>query len=136
MGNMETFTPLSAIAYAIFNSMENLRFDKEDYFQVLDFSGLFYKRNRKHFLPCSHTFLVLAVQWLAHVPFTSMTWVRYLLRAVIRLKFHLGRMWEECFQFDSTKHRRFSPGTPISSCTNTSPMQWGMALTRLLRRIV
>ena len=31
------------------NSMENLRLDKEDYFHVLVFYGLFYKRNRKHF---------------------------------------------------------------------------------------
>ena len=26
-------------------------------------------------------------------------------------------------QFDSTKHRRFSPGTPVSSCSNTGPMR-------------
>ena len=45
MENMERFTPLYAIAYAITNSMENLRFDKEDYFHVLVFYGLFYKRN-------------------------------------------------------------------------------------------
>ena len=47
--NMERFTPLYAIAYAIVNSMENLRFDKEGYFHVLVFNGLFYKRNRKFF---------------------------------------------------------------------------------------
>ena len=35
------------------------------------------------------------------------------------------RMSEECFQFDSTKHRRFSPGTPVSSSTNTGPMRDG-----------
>ena len=33
-------------------------------------------------------------------------------------------VWE-CFQFDSIKHRRFSPGTPVSSCTNTGPMRDG-----------
>ena len=49
MENMERFTPLYAIAYAIMNSMENLRFDKDGYFHVLVFYGLFYKRNRKHF---------------------------------------------------------------------------------------
>ena len=38
-----------AIAYAIMNSMENLRFDKESYFNVLVFYALFDKRNRKHF---------------------------------------------------------------------------------------
>ena len=34
---MERFTPLYAIAYAIMNSMENLRCDKEDYLHVLVF---------------------------------------------------------------------------------------------------
>ena len=48
MENMERFTPLYDIAYAIMSSMENLRFDKEDYFHVLVFHGLFYKINRKH----------------------------------------------------------------------------------------
>ena len=49
MENMERFTPL----YAIMNSMENLRFGKEDYFYVLVFcTGYFYKRNTKHFPPC------------------------------------------------------------------------------------
>ena len=43
MENMERFTPL----YAVTNSMENLRFDKEGYFHVLVFYGLFYKRNFK-----------------------------------------------------------------------------------------
>ena len=33
----------------IFNGTENLPFDKEGYFHVLVFYGLFYKRNRKHF---------------------------------------------------------------------------------------
>ena len=32
-------------------SMENLRFAKEGYLQVLVFYGLFYKGNRKHFSP-------------------------------------------------------------------------------------
>ena len=27
--------------------------------------------------------------------------------------------------FDSTKHRRFSPATPVSSCSNTGPMRGG-----------
>ena len=41
---------------------------------------------------------VLVVQWLAHVPFTSVTRVnRFLLSTVIRLKFHLGHMWEARF---------------------------------------
>ena len=28
-------------------------------------------------------------------------------------------------QFDSTKHHRFSPGTPVSSYSNTGPMRGG-----------
>ena len=47
MENIERFTPLYVIAYAILNSMENLRFDKEGFFHVLIFYGLFYKRNKK-----------------------------------------------------------------------------------------
>ena len=39
MENMERFAPL----YAILNGTENLRFDKESYFHVLVFYGLFYK---------------------------------------------------------------------------------------------
>ena len=39
MENMERFVPLYAIAYAILNGMENLRFDKE----VLRFSFLWVK---------------------------------------------------------------------------------------------
>ena len=34
---MERFTSLYAIAYAILDSKENLRFDKEDYFHILVF---------------------------------------------------------------------------------------------------
>ena len=45
---MERLTQL----YAIMNSMENLRFGKEDYFHVLVSYELFYKRNRKHFFSC------------------------------------------------------------------------------------
>jgi hypothetical protein len=29
--------------------------------------------------------------------------------------FHLTRMWEKCFQFDSTKHRKIFLATPLSS---------------------
>ena len=36
---MERFTLLYAIAYAIMNSMENLRFDKQGYFLILVFCG-------------------------------------------------------------------------------------------------
>ena len=44
MENMERFTPLYAIAYAIMNSMENSRFGKGEYFHVLVFyMGYFLK---------------------------------------------------------------------------------------------
>ena len=50
MENMERFTLLYAIAYVILNGTENLRFDKDGYFDAVIFYGLFYKGNRKHFL--------------------------------------------------------------------------------------
>ena len=43
MENKERFTPLYAIAYVILNSVENLCFDKEGYFHVSVFYGLFIK---------------------------------------------------------------------------------------------
>ena len=54
-GKHGNITPLCTIGYAIMNSMENLRFGKENYFYILVFYMLFYKRNRKHVSPCSHT---------------------------------------------------------------------------------
>ena len=48
-GKHGMITPSYAIAFAITNSKEKLRFDNEGYFHVLVFYGLFYKRNRKHF---------------------------------------------------------------------------------------
>ena len=51
MENMERFTPLYAIAHTVMNGTENLRFDKEDYFHVLVFYWLFYRRNRKPIFP-------------------------------------------------------------------------------------
>ena len=64
MENMERFTPLYAIAYAILRSMENLHFDKEVYFKVLVFSSrLFYKRNRKHFPVFPYVIETLVEVW-------------------------------------------------------------------------
>ena len=55
MENIERFTPLYAIAYAIINSMENLHFGKEDDFHVLVFyTGSFIKEIENIF-PCLHT---------------------------------------------------------------------------------
>ena len=54
---MENITPLYAIAYAIMNSMENLRFDKEGYFHVLVFyTGYFIKEieNISSHVPIRH----------------------------------------------------------------------------------
>ena len=56
MENMERFTPFYAIAYDFMNSMENLGFDKEDYFHVLVFyTSYFIKEIENIFSPCSHT---------------------------------------------------------------------------------
>ena len=52
---------------------------------------------------------VLVVRWLTHVPFTSVTRVRFLLSAVIRLKFYFGRMWKECYQLTLPNRLRFPP---------------------------
>ena len=59
---MESFTPIYAITYAIWNSTGNLRVDKEGYFRVLVFHGLLYKRNRNRFSPCSHTVIETLVK--------------------------------------------------------------------------
>ena len=60
MENMERFTDTPCIRHR--DSMENLRFDKEGYFHVLVFYGLFYKRIRKHFFPCFHTVIETRVE--------------------------------------------------------------------------
>ena len=41
-----------------------------------------------------------------------------------RLKTNTTKYETSVVQFDLTKHCRFSPGTPVSSCSNTGPM-WG-----------
>ena len=56
---MERFTPL----YAITNNMEHVRFDEEDYFHVLVFYGLFYKRNRRHFPMFPYVIETLVEVW-------------------------------------------------------------------------
>jgi hypothetical protein len=43
---------------------------------------------------------------------------------LIKNIFHI-HMWEERFQLDFAKRRRFSPGTPVSSCSNTGPWRDG-----------
>ena len=48
---VENTKKIYAIAYAILNGIGNLHCDKEGYF----FMTNFYKKNRKHFFPYSHT---------------------------------------------------------------------------------
>ena len=48
---MEMFTPLYAIAYAITNSMENLRFDKENYFHILVFYTSYFIKETENIFP-------------------------------------------------------------------------------------
>ena len=45
------FTPLYAIAYAIMNGTENLRFDKEDYFHVLVFYTSYFVKEIENVFP-------------------------------------------------------------------------------------
>jgi hypothetical protein len=59
----------------------------------------------------------LLTQWSVHVSLISVTEVWFLQYAVVSLQFHLSHMWEGRFQFDSTKHRFFSP--VCSSCNVT-----------------
>ena len=57
---MERFTPL----YAIMNSMENLRFDKEDYFHVLVFyTGYFIKEIENIFPVFTYIIETLVEVW-------------------------------------------------------------------------
>ena len=49
---MERFAPLFAIKYATMNSMENLRFGKEDYFHILVFfMGYFILKETENMFP-------------------------------------------------------------------------------------
>ena len=60
-----------------------------------------------------------------------------------RIKVTLVTCEKSVVQFDSTEHRRFSPGTPVSSCSNTGPVKssvrewpsldvWGEQLRQLI----
>ena len=69
---------------------------------------------------------------VVHVCLTTVTRVRFRLCAVKWLKLP----WSHVIglvQFDFTKHRRFSPGSPVSSCSNTLDL-WGMTLTGPLEK--
>ena len=85
---------------------------------------------------------VLVAQWLAHMPFTASKLLdeakheyrrvyfprergKLALRRVAQCSHQIKNSILECCQFDSTKHRRFSPGTSVSFCTNAGPMRDG-----------
>ena len=57
------------------------------------------------------------------VSLITVTRFRFRSRAVIWLKVTFVICEISVDQFDSTKHRKFSPGTPVSSCSNTGPMR-------------
>ena len=61
---------------------------------------------------------------VVHVSLTTVTRVRFRLRAVT-----LVTCEKSVVPFDATKHRRFSPGPPVSSCSNTGPMGSGFYWT-------
>ena len=56
---------------------------------------------------------------VVHVSLATVTMVRFLIKVTF-VTFE-----KNVLQFDSTKRRRFSPGTPVSSCINTGPMRGG-----------
>ena len=60
-----------------------------------------------------------------HVSLTAMTRVRFPALCSYLIKVTLITCEKSVVQFDSTKHRRFSLGTPVSSCNNTEPMRGG-----------
>ena len=62
MESMERFTSLYAIAYAILKSMENVRFDKEGYFQVLVFYTGYFIKEIENISPCLHTVIETLVK--------------------------------------------------------------------------
>ena len=65
---------------------------------------------------------------------TTGTRVRFPAPCSCLIKVTLVTCEKSVVQFDSTKHRRFSPGAPVSSCSNTGSMR--VALTRPLGRTV
>ena len=101
---MERFTPLYAIAYAITNSMENLRFEKEGYFHVLVFYGLFYERNRTHF---SHV-LTRYRNTRGSLGELEIAWKRSPYRLVFPLQFLVLPNFHSCFYNCMETRKMFS----------------------------
>ena len=64
-------------------------------------------------------------QWHVHVSLTTVTRGSIPATCSYLIKVMLITCEKTVGRFDSTKHRRFSPGTPVSSCSNTGPMKGG-----------
>ena len=62
---------------------------------------------------------------VVHMSLTTVIRVWFRQRAVIWLKVTLVKCEKRVVQFDSTKRRRFSPSTPVSSSHKTGPMRVG-----------
>ena len=60
-----------------------------------------------------------------HMPLTTVTRVRFPAPCRYLIKVIFVTCEKSVVQFDSTKHHRFSPGTPVSSFSNTGPMRGG-----------
>ena len=60
-----------------------------------------------------------------HVSLTTVTRVQISASCSYLIKVALVMCWKSVLQFVSSKYRRFSPGSPISSCSNTGPMNGG-----------
>ena len=58
-----------------------------------------------------------------HMSLTTVTRVRFRLSYLIKVTSVTCE--KSVVQFDSTKHRRFSLGTQVFSCSNTGPMRGG-----------
>ena len=62
---------------------------------------------------------------MVHVSFTSVTGVRFQLSCSYLVKVTFVICETSVVQFDFIKNHRFSPGTPVSSCSDTGPMRGG-----------
>ena len=62
---------------------------------------------------------------VVHVFLSTVTKVRFPAQCNYLIKVTFVTCEKSVVQFDSTKHRRFSPGTPVSSCSNIGPMRGG-----------
>ena len=59
----------------------------------------------------------------AHVSLATVTWSSIPAPCSHLIKVTLVTCEKRVMQFDFTKHRRFSPCTLVSSCSNTGPMR-------------